>query len=294
MSRGKCGLSTCTTYYLVAMATADLLLVITHFLLYRINMYYFPGSFVNITPVCSVIYAVSNAAGEGSVWLSVTFTIDRFVAICCRRLKAKYCTKKTAALVLATTCSLICLETIPLLFTFEPGVIIDNVPFFCVPKSSFYTEPGWVGYEWFDVILTPLIPFALILLLNVLTVSHILVAIRVRKGLKSQSKVQNHKDPEMDNRRKSVILLFAVSGSFILLWSIDVINFFYYNIIGASPISNDSLVIFEQTGYMLANFSFCSNTFIYMVTQSKFREQLKSALRYPVTSIRQLINKENN
>ncbi|XP_067865122.1 probable G-protein coupled receptor 139, partial [Heterodontus francisci] len=290
LSQGKCGLSRCTTRYLMAMATADLLVIIIDVILFRINNYYFPGSFLDITPVCSVKLLLNHAATDCSVWFTVTFTFDRFVAICCQKLKTKYCTEKTAAVVLATTCILLCSKNIPFYFAYEPGEIIDNVPMYCYTKPSYYSEPGWVGFDRFDTVLIPLIPFGLILLLNVLTVRHILVANRVRKGLRGQSKGENHSDPEMESRRKSVILLFTISGNFILLWLLFVL--FYFNI--ADHFDFDSYYIFGQVGYMLLTLSCCTNTFIYVVTQSKFREQVKSAVKYPVTSIIQLMNEQNN
>ncbi|XP_059509257.1 probable G-protein coupled receptor 139 [Stegostoma tigrinum] len=103
LSRGKCGLSPCTTRYLLAMAMADLLFIITEVILWRIAYYYFPSSFFLITPVCSVIYALRCASMDCSVWFTVNFTFDRFVAVCCQGLRAKYCTERTAAVVLATT-----------------------------------------------------------------------------------------------------------------------------------------------------------------------------------------------
>ncbi|XP_067865140.1 probable G-protein coupled receptor 139 [Heterodontus francisci] len=281
LSRGKCGLSTCTTRYLVAMATADLLVIITEVILLNINYYYFPVSFLNITPVCSVNAVLIRAATNCSVWFTVTFTFDRFVAICCQKLKAKYCTEKTAAVVLVTTCILLCSKNIPFYFTYEHGEIIDNVPWFCYTKSSYFTEPGWVGFARFDTVLTPVIPFALILLLNALTVRHILVASRVRKGLRGQSKGENRSDPEMESRRKSVILLFTISGNFILLWLVYVL--YYFGI--ADHFDSDFDYIFKEVGWMLSNLSCCTNTFIYVVTQSKFREQVKITVKYPITSI---------
>ncbi|XP_067910319.1 probable G-protein coupled receptor 139 [Heterodontus francisci] len=295
LSRGKCGLSTCTTRYLVAMATADLLVIISDVILRRISYYYFPESFLNITPVCSVIFVLSRATTDCSVWFTVTFSFDRFVAICCQKLKTKYCTEKTAAVVLATSCILFCLKDIPFYFIFEPGEIIDNIPWGCYIKSSYYTEPRWKGIDLFDTVLTPLLPFAFILLLNTLTVRHILVASRVRKGLRGQSKEENRSDPEMESRRKSVILLFTISGSFILLWMMYVIYFTNCNISGTYLEDyTDPFYVFGQVGWMLQALSCCTNTFIYGATQSKFREQVKNTVKYPVTSINRLINKLHN
>uniref|UniRef100_UPI00398E53A9 probable G-protein coupled receptor 139 n=1 Tax=Pristiophorus japonicus TaxID=55135 RepID=UPI00398E53A9 len=291
LSRGKCGLSTCTTRYLVAMAAADLLVVIIEIILRRIKRYYFPVCFLDITPVCRVIYLLMRVATNCSVWFTVTFTFDRFMAICCQKLKTKYCTGRTAAVVLATSCILLSLKNVPFYFALRPGEKVDNVQWFCYTIPGYYTEPGWVGFDWFDKVLTPLLPFAVILLLNALTVRHILVASRVRKGLRGESKGENGSDPEMESRRKSVILLFTISGSFILLWLVTVMEFLYYNITGTSPVDyNYSLYTFRQVGFILQNLSCCTNTFIYGVTQSKFREQLKSVVKYPVTSIIQIIN----
>ncbi|XP_067877764.1 probable G-protein coupled receptor 139 [Heterodontus francisci] len=277
------------------MAMADLLVIITDVMLWRISYYLFPGSLMNITPMCRVIAAQRYAASDWSVWFTVTFSFDRFVAICCQKLKTKYCTAKTAAVVLATTSILLCLQNIPLYFTYEPGEIIDNVPWGCYVKPSYYTDPGWMAFDWFDVILTPFLPFTLILLLNTLTVRHIFLASRVRKGLRGQSKGGNSSDPEMESRRKSVILLFTISGSFILLWLTYFIYFSICNIAGKNlEDDTDHSYIFGQIGFMLQVLSCCINTFIYVTTQSKFREQIKCMVKYPVISIIQLINKQCN
>ncbi|XP_078422165.1 putative G-protein coupled receptor 139 [Cetorhinus maximus] len=295
LSRGKCGLSVCTTRYLVAMATADLLVISTAVLLYRISSYYFPGSFLDITPVCRITFVLLYANSECSVWFTVAFSFDRFVAICCQKLKTKYCTEKTAAMVLSTICTLLCLKNVPFYFRFEPGEIIENVPWFCNEKPTYYTDPAWVAFGWFDRVLTPLLPYVLILLLNALTVRYILVTSRVRKGLRGQSKGENRSDPEMESRRKSVILLFTISGSFILLWLLYVIYSLYYIIRGINPLYyKDSLYIFADVGIMLVNLNCCTNAFIYGAIQSKFREQFKSAVKFPVTSVIMLINKLNN
>ncbi|XP_078087658.1 putative G-protein coupled receptor 139 [Mustelus asterias] len=295
LTRGKCGLSTCTSRYLVAMAMSDLMVIITEVILWRVIYYYFGYSFLDITPVCSANYFLNYAATDFSVWFTITFSFDRFVAICCQNLKTKYCTGKTAAVVIGTTGTLLCLKNIPWYFTQEAGEIIDSVPWFCIDKPSIFTDPGWVVFYWFSTFLTPLLPFGFILLINALTVRYILVASQVRKGLKGQCKGENHIDPEMESRRKSVILLFAISGSFILLWLLNVVDFLYYKITGKDPNEyTNSEYMFSQVGFMLRNLSCCNNTFIYVVTQSKFREQIKIIVKYPLTSLIQFMNKQDN
>ncbi|XP_059497336.1 probable G-protein coupled receptor 139 isoform X1 [Stegostoma tigrinum] len=287
LSLGKCGLSRCTTHYLVAMATADLMVIITDVILYQLNHYFYQGSFLHLTPACIVIDFLLFVSSDCSVWFTVTFSADRFVTICCRKLKLKYCTVKTAAVILSTACTVFFLKNVPIFIIRETKIVVDNVHWSCQMKPSYYTEVGWVVYDWFDKVLTPLLPFILVLLFNALTVRSILIVNRIRRGLRSQNTEEKHSDPEMESRRKSMILLFAISSSFILLWSPYVINFLYYRIAAIDPrFYNDSLHIFERVGYMLLSLNCCTNAFIYGVTQSKFRKQFIRFVKYPLASIK--------
>ncbi|XP_067894288.1 probable G-protein coupled receptor 139 [Heterodontus francisci] len=287
LSRGKCGLSKCTTHYLVAMAVADLLVVFTDVILFEVIPFHFPGTYLDTTPARSLVLVLLSAATDISVWFTVAFTFDRFVAICCPKLKTKYCTEKTVAVIVTTVSVLFSLENIPWYFIYEPEYIIDNAPWGYIESLSYYTEAAWITFESLSMILTPFLPFVLILLFNALTVRHIFVASRVRRKLLEHRKSENHTDPEMENRRKSIILMFTISGSFILLWMTNVLFFLYWRIAKMSYYTgpHDPAYIAEQSGYMLQLLSTCTNTCIYVVTQTKFREQLKNAVKYPFTVI---------
>ncbi|XP_059813606.1 probable G-protein coupled receptor 139 [Hypanus sabinus] len=290
LSRGKCGLSACTSRYLVAMAAVDQLVLIVAVILWRLVFHHFPGSFIEVTPVCSTIAGGFGAVTDFSVWFTVAFSFDRFIAICCDKLRVKYCTVSMATAVLASVGAVCSIKNIPIYFTLEPEELIDNIPWGCPRKQEYYSETGWVAFDWFDKVSKPLFPFALVLLLNALTVRHILVASQIRKRLRGQRTEKSRGDPEMESRRKSVILLFAVTGNFILLWLPYVINFVYYYVARVNPDDDtESTFIFQQVAYMMLTLSCCTNTFIYAATQSKFRQQLQNAIKYPVISIGQLV-----
>uniref|UniRef100_A0A4W3HHG2 G-protein coupled receptors family 1 profile domain-containing protein n=1 Tax=Callorhinchus milii TaxID=7868 RepID=A0A4W3HHG2_CALMI len=241
LSRGKCGLSKCITRYLVAMAAADLSVIVSEVILKQIGEIYLHTTFLFYTPVCSFIHVISAAAVDSAVWLTVAFTFDRFVAICYQRLKQKYCTERTASVVIGTLIALL---------------------------SKIRYQPAWIAFYWFEQILVPLLPFVLIFLLNALTVRYILVASRVRTKLK-----------------KSIILLFSVSLSFILLWMTSIAHYIQYRVkepYRPRGLHNPS-AIFEAAGFMLQLLSSCTNTAIYAVTLTKFREELKNAIKYPFT-----------
>uniref|UniRef100_UPI00398EB799 probable G-protein coupled receptor 139 n=1 Tax=Pristiophorus japonicus TaxID=55135 RepID=UPI00398EB799 len=290
LSRGKCGLSKCITRYLVGMACADLLVIISDPILMQIHLIYFPYSFLDITSVCSLIEVMVFSSTMVSVWLTVAFTFDRFVAICCEKLKTKYCTERTAAAIIGTVTVLSCLECVPWYFKSVPYYIIDNVPWGCQLKPSYYTSIAWTAFVLFHRILTPCVPFFLILLLNVLTVRRILAASRVRRELRGRSNGENHKDIEMLNRRKSIALLFSITGSFILLWATQVVVYIYQRITHNYPSSfTDPLYTTESVAGFLQLLSSCTNTCIYVLTQTKFREELQNVVKYPINLILRLV-----
>ncbi|XP_055521608.1 probable G-protein coupled receptor 139 [Leucoraja erinacea] len=287
LSRGRCGLSRCITLYLVAMSASDLMVLFTAVILQRISGIYFPGSYLSLTWVCRIKTPVAYACRESSVWLTVAFTFDRFVAICCRNFKGKYCTRKTAAHVVAVIATLSFLKHIAFLFLYNPLYIADNLPWYCRLIPSYYTSPWWRAYSYFNHVTTPLLPFVLILLLNVLTVKHILTASRVRKSLRDNSLPGKGPDPEMENRRKSIVLLFSISGNVILLWMTYMVHYLYSRISKTYSYSgyNDPVFILSEVGNMLLLLSCCTNTFIYTVTQSKFRDELKTVITYPFSQV---------
>uniref|UniRef100_UPI00398F2DA1 probable G-protein coupled receptor 139 n=1 Tax=Pristiophorus japonicus TaxID=55135 RepID=UPI00398F2DA1 len=293
LSRGRCGLSRCITRYLVGMAVTDLLVLITAVILNRISVIYFPVLFLSTTPVCSLKIALIYVARDCSVWLTVAFTFDRFVAICCPKLKAKYCTERTAAIVMGTLCAVSCVKNFPWYFVYEPLYIIDGVPWYCNIKLKFYTELFWTAFDSIDRILNPCAPFVLMLLFNAVTVRNILVANRARKRLRAHSSGENQSDREMESRRKSIVLLFTISGSFLVLWTTYVVNFLYVRFSSSSystgSSGNDPRFILQESGNMLQLLSCCTNTCIYAGTQRKFREEFCNGLKYPLNLLIKIV-----
>ncbi|XP_059805708.1 probable G-protein coupled receptor 139 [Hypanus sabinus] len=284
LSRGKCGLSRCISRYLVSMAATDLLVIITAVILNRIPAIYFPGSSLSITPVCSFSITLIYVARDSSVWLTVMFTFDRYVAICWQKLKAKYCTHRTAGIVVSVVCTLGFVINIPCFFLYEPMYVIDNVPWYCKRRDIISSSLLWIIFDWTDRAMTPCLPFLFILSLNALTVRYILAASRARRRLRSCPTGEKQSDPEMESRRKSIVLLFAISGCFILLWMPYVVNFLVMQLQVGYKINgySDPRFILMESGNVFQLLSCCTNTFIYVVTQKKFRNELKLLMKFPL------------
>ncbi|XP_067882874.1 probable G-protein coupled receptor 139 [Heterodontus francisci] len=287
LSRGKCGLSKCVTRYLVAMAAADLLVIIFDLILRHIPIvYYLQFLFLRFSVrVCNIHAVLLFAATDCSVWFTVTFTFDRFVAICCQKLKNKYCTEKTAALILGTVTVIGCLKNIFWYFMFTGRYKLWNSPWFCGATDDVPVSRVWATIEFIHHILTPCVPFVVILLLNAFTVRHILVSNRGRRRLRSHRSGERPRDPEMESRRKSIILLLVISANFILLWAALMVYSIWKRMWGLGYRSVFLPGFVREIAFMLQLLSCCTNTAIYAVTQTQFREQLKNVLKYPFTTI---------
>ncbi|XP_067881463.1 probable G-protein coupled receptor 139 [Heterodontus francisci] len=291
LSRGKCGLSECVTRYLVAMAVADLLVVIIDLILRQIPILYREQFlFLQSIDVCNIHAVLLFAATDCSVWFTVSFTFDRFVAICCQKLKSKYCTERTATVVLGTITLLSSLKNITWYFMLTGRYVLFNNPWFCLVMMNVWLSPVWVGIEFLHYIVTPCVPFVVILLLNAFTVRHILVSSRGRKRLRACSNGENPRDPEMESRRKSIILLLVISANFILLWAMFTVSLLALRMLYLGYYSADLPDFVMEMAFMLQLLSCCTNTCIYAVTQAKFRKQLKNMLQYPFTRMNKLIH----
>ncbi|XP_032870531.1 probable G-protein coupled receptor 139 [Amblyraja radiata] len=248
------------------MAAADLMAVFCNVAIFYLYAAIFRHTH---TIACTLHYVMAYVSLDCSVWLTVAFTFDRFVAICCQDFKTRYCTVRIARVAIATVYVVSLIRNIPYYFAFYSYEI--NQPVGCMEKPEYFSHPGWLAFAWIHNVLTPLLPFFVIVSLNIVTIRSIVVASRARRKLRAHVSGEKQEDPELESRRKSIILLFCVSGSFILLWLTDVITFIYTHIANIHYIPNwaHPLTMAAEAGNMLKILSSCTNTIIYVVTQSK-------------------------
>ncbi|XP_059832408.1 cysteinyl leukotriene receptor 1-like [Hypanus sabinus] len=268
------------------MAAADLLVSFLDLILAQIPIAFREHFlFLKFVPLCNVHAVPLYAATDCSVWFTVAFSFDRCVAICFQKLKTKYCTERMAAVVLGTVTVLSCLKDIVWYFMFTGEYVLGNIPWFCWPRAGVQESPVWTTIEFIHYHLNPLVPFLLVLLFNAVTIRHVLVASSARRRLQTSNNGGRPKDPEMEKRRKSLILLLVVSGNFILLWALFTSNFIWYRLWHLGSVSMLPPDFVPELSFMLQLLSCCTNTALYAVTQTKFRQQLNEMVNYPVTLI---------
>ncbi|XP_051896870.1 probable G-protein coupled receptor 139 [Pristis pectinata] len=294
LSRGNCGLSKCIGAYMMIMAVSDLSVIIINVVLSEILIGRLPGTFLHHKNFLIAIVYLMGVSLKLSQWYTVAFTVDRYVAMCCQKFKTKYCRVKTVRILAALILIMISLENIPYLFVFQPLRIIGNISWGVEFRLEAFNSPAFVAFTRLKSFPDLFCVFGSIFLFNGLTVRHILVSSKSRRGFRSQ-RSERRRDTEMESRRKSTILLFSVSCSFLLLWLPATVTHF---IAGHTMHSNRDYSspahIPALTGALLAHLSSCTNTYIYAVTQTKFREELKVLLMSPWTLILALTKKSSH
>ncbi|XP_072913695.1 probable G-protein coupled receptor 139 [Hemitrygon akajei] len=274
-----CGLSNSTNIYLVSMAVADIIVLIFYVGMNRILVPRFSQYFHFYTMMCRFELIMIAAVVDCSVWLTVSFTFDRFVAVCCQGFKRRYCTAKTATLMVSTVYLLTYARNLPYYFTVLPYIVYKGQQIGCKTNPAIYSVPGWRAFYWLHTVLTPFVPFVTIILFNIMTIWHIVVASRVRQSFHSDGASG---DAELRNRRRAMVLLFAASASFISLWMSTVGLFLFSRITNTYSYRNfnDPFAVVNEISRMLRVLNCCSSTCMYALTQSKFREELKSLGKY--------------
>ncbi|XP_059832410.1 cysteinyl leukotriene receptor 1-like [Hypanus sabinus] len=286
LSRRKCGLSKVVTHYLVAIVAADLLVVFLDLIFRQIPVVYRNYfSFLFSLRMCNIQAAMIYAATDCSVWFTVAFTFDRCVAICYQTMRTKYCNEKMAAVVLGTVTAVSCSKNIFWCFILTDMYFLVDNPRFCLSRNGVSRTPIWGIIAILHYLLTPVVPFVLVLILNAVTIRPVLVANRARKRLRGPSTGKNPRDPEMESRRKSLILLLAISGNFISIWTLFTVNFIWVKLIQLLRGTEFPPYSMQEVAYMLQLLSCCTNTALYAMTQTLFTEQLKVVVKYPLTLI---------
>ncbi|XP_041036611.1 probable G-protein coupled receptor 139 [Carcharodon carcharias] len=279
LCRGNCHLSISISIHMVAMAVVDLLATLVYRIAHQILRERFSYSFLSCTVIFKLMLYMTCTNVGLSMSFTVCFTFDRFVAICCEKLKTRYCTERTAFIVIIIVSVLMCLENIPFWFAFEHKKVINNIQWGFSPNVAFFRSPVGGAYFRLQSVLVSLVPFAFILLCNCLTVRRIVVTNTARKTLRTP-RTGNQRDPELENRRKSIILLLAMSANFILLSLTSVVSQWTDALVlRIQPEYADAAFIANESGYMLTQLKSCINTCIYAASQRKFREELINVVK---------------
>ncbi|XP_047457967.1 probable G-protein coupled receptor 139 [Mugil cephalus] len=273
-------LSRSSAFYLMAISVADNLVLIFIVVLELSFKYHQKEPYWSYEPWCSLRDIFNYGAYNASTWLVVLFTVERFVAIHTWKIKTKICTPRCAACTIVSIFVFSHLFAIP--YYWSNDSVYENNQTTCIyaqeaPSHFIHT------LVWFQTLQSYILPFLIILTLNGLTLRLISLRNRVHISTEATSRVQRVKPLLRSRMRKSVVLLVTVSMSFVLLSVTRAITQIVLRTTDMYTLDrndyNLGVNIAADTGTMLSLSNAAANMYLYVCTQSKFRQEFLACVR---------------
>ncbi|XP_040908462.1 probable G-protein coupled receptor 139 [Toxotes jaculatrix] len=278
--RRNCMLSRSSTYYLMAISVADNLVLIFIVVLELSVKYHQREPFWSYEPWCSLRDIFNYGAYNASTWLVVVFTVERFVAIHTWKMKTKICTPRCASWTITAVFFFSHLFAIPYYWS-NVSVYLNNQTR-CIYKTEAPTQFIHT-LVWFQTLQAYIFPFLIILTLNGLTLRLISLSNRVHVTTDLTSRINKVMPLLRSRKRKSVVLLVTVSMSFVLLSVTRAITQIILRTTHMYTFDRNDynlpINIAADTGTMLSLSNAAANMYLYVCTQSKFRQEFLGCAR---------------
>ncbi|XP_078110003.1 putative G-protein coupled receptor 139 [Sander vitreus] len=278
--RRKCKLSRSSTFYLMAISVADNLVLIFVVVLELSVKYHQQEPFWSYEPWCSLRDIFNYGAYNAMTWLVVVFTVERFVAIHTWKMKTKICTLRCAAWTTMAVFFFSHIFAIP--YYWSNASVYANNQTRCIYKPEAPTQ-FIHALVWLQTLQAYILPFIIILTLNGLTLRLISLSNRVHITADLNSRVNKVMPLLRSRMRKSVVLLVTVSMSFVLLSVTRAITQIILRTTHMYSLDrndyNLQINIAADTGTMLSLSNAAANMYLYVCTQSKFRQEFFACAR---------------
>lgn len=262
-----------TNLYLTALATSDVLYLIFSFTL----------SLIHYPPI-NEAYSYLQYYGYGlmmtdfvsntSVWLTVSFTVERWIAVCHPIRGKMLCTESRAKFVIATVFVLAFMSTLPT--PFEHDVVewwdpVTNQTAYRMAYSDLGKDPVYTtSFYWFTTLLFTLIPLTLLAVFN----SFLICAVhRSKQQRRKMTSVRGDRTESFSSQETRItIMLIAVVVLFLLCQvPTSVIMLYEANV---TPTRNQS-VLFQGLGnvcnFLMAINASC-NFLLYSALSDRYRK----------------------
>ncbi|XP_070175643.1 somatostatin receptor type 5-like [Littorina saxatilis] len=268
--------------YLIVIAVADTLFILTSEL--NIWVYLVTGvSLVSSNNVmCKLTQWLIAVTSVSSVWLLVAMTTQRALSVVWPHRINVMCTSMTSWRVIAGVVVTSALTYAHALYGIGVNEAEDNG---CTIVSPAYFVFAMEVWTYVDLCLNPFLPFACILIANVVLV------VKLRESLKHATEQLGAGDSQHANRSSEAlsvsVTVITVSLSFIVLTAPAVIN----NLILTWTVFKDpasaqsfsledhlAIIFLEAVLNLLRASNYCLNFYLYCLTGTRFRNEFKKML----------------
>ncbi|UYV62359.1 hypothetical protein LAZ67_2000262 [Cordylochernes scorpioides] len=202
-----------TSHYLAALAVFDLVylgavftLSLTHYPSLSSSAAYWRG--------WPVWIAVTDTSSNTSIWLTVTFTVERYVAVCHPMRGKILCTESRAKRLIFFVMLICILITLPTMFEWE--VCFKNGIFRPIMTQMGKSDLYRSVYYWTTALLFTLIPLILLVIFNSFLIQSVRYSSTLRRTLTHRRDIATEGSSPSSQERKITIMLIAVVVLFLI------------------------------------------------------------------------------
>ena len=260
-----------TNYYLSALAVWDSIVLICTGLLIGLqgilanDSYYMTTVFAYVV---SYIYPLALVAQTATIWLTVSFTVERYIAVCHPLKAASMCTISRAKIVIAGVSLGSTLYNIPRWFDYRPRVVVQNpnVPsarMIIAGRTLFSQNPVYlqVYFSWLYVPIMCIVPLVVLSVLN----TFLILAVRKSQRQRKDMNVKQSRENNVTIMLVTVVIVFIICQVpalvYNIAWAID--NKYVNYVFGYQVLST--------MRNFLVNFNSAINFLLYCALGQKFR-----------------------
>ncbi|KAK2725582.1 FMRFamide receptor-like isoform X2 [Artemia franciscana] len=272
MSRG---MRSSTNLYLTALATSDTLYLICIFIL---SLEHYPGTndvsyraYWHARPYCMWL---TDASSNTSVWITVSFTIERYIAVCYPMRRQSLCTESRAKKVIFIVFFVAFLLSSSTSFEWIITETMDKVTNTTKIEMKFSPlgndETYRQGYYWFTSLMFVFFPLLLLTIFN----AYLINSVR-KSGLLRRQMINEKSDEKSQNQETRItIILISVVIVFIVCQLPTALILIYTSSVNPSPNSYVSEMLrgLGNIFNFLMSINAACNFILYCALSDKYRK----------------------
>lgn len=273
-----------TNVYLIALSVCDLL-----YLFFSVTLSFVHCSY-ETQPKFAFYYipyarVLADVFGNIAVWLTVSFTVERYVGVRYPMKGRVWCTVRKAKMISCLVFVVCLINTSPELFEMdivEKQLSHSNrtiVTFVCIDTEFAKTDSYQIGYYWWFISFFTFIPMVLLSVFNSLLIRIVWKASVIRRSL-ANSNVTGQVQHQGSGQNRITIMLINVVVVFLICqfpWTGLLI---YRTYMAANKLKMNvyTLKILGNITNLLVQLNAASNFFLYSFFSGDFRRTLKNLL----------------
>lgn len=258
-----------TNFYLLALAAWDsIVLLCTAFLIgihalpamsyYRTHAYAY---------IVSYLYPVALIAQTATIWLTVSFTVERYIAVCHPLKAASMCTISRAKIVIIGVSLGSTLYNIPRWFDFRPNTVFNpatNASEVLLERTEFSKNDIYrqIYFSWLYVPIMCIVPLLVLSILNFF----LIVAVRRSRRQRKTMNVRQSREINVTTMLVTIVVVFIFCQVPALVYNIAfAINDMYVN-------SDFTFMVFSHCRNFLVCLNSAVNFILYCAIGQNFRK----------------------